>query len=221
MDTFVKENNYRDAVVIASNQMLQEELDNDITKAMGLYACLRYVSNPVEWEKTEAAVEDKQNGDDDEEEETRVRVDYLRNPYFDDHFDISDGDHLVGKTMIAIGKTDGSIMCNSVRAVGLAYYNRWDELHSYLDKLDSPVLAETVDLAVAAIDKRAPKNGEKLKNAFAKLTIENKSLIEESKKAVQEAVIKNEDKEIQFQKQVCKSVNLYFPCNLLFLILNF
>jgi len=166
--------------------------------------------------------EGKQNGDDDEDEVTKVRVDFLRNPYFDDHFDITDSHHLVGKTMMAIGKTDGSIMGNSVRAVGLAYYNRWDKLQDYLDKLDSPVLAETVDLAVAAIEKQAPENGEKLMNTFAKLTIENKSLIEESKKAVLEAVNKNEDKEIQFQKQVCKSVYLCnFPCNLLFLILNF
>lgn len=208
MDAFVKENNYRDAAVIASNQMLQEELDNDITRAMGLYVCLRYVSDPVEWEKTEESAEEKRDGkdDDDDDEERRVRVDFLRNPYFDDHFDITDGEHLVGKTMIAISKTDGSVMSNSVKAVGLAYYNRWDELCGYLDKLDGPVLAETVDLAVAAIDKRAPEKGEKLKDMLAKLTVENKSLTEQSKNAVNEAVNKNEEKEIQFQKKVRKSM---------------
>lgn len=203
MDTFIKENDFRNAAVIASNQMLQEEFDNDITKTMGLYSCLKYITNPTDWEEAKVEVDEKNNEDDDEEEK-RVRVDFIRNPYFDDHFDLTDGDHLVGKTMLAISNTDNSVMGNSFKTLGLAYYNRWNELYNYLEKLEGPVYSETMELANAAIDKRAPENAEKLKDAFVKLKIENKSLCEESKNAVNEAVNQNEEKEIQLQKSVCK-----------------
>lgn len=202
MDTFIKNNDYRNAAVIASNQMLQEELDNDITRTLGLYSCLKFITNPTEWEEKQPESEEKT--EEDEEEDTRVRVDFLRNPYFDDHFDLTDGDHLVGKTMLAIGKTDNTTLGNSFKALGLAYYNRWSELSSYLEKLDGAVFTETVDFAIASIEKRSPENSEKLKEAFAKLKVDNKSLTEETNNAVNEAVNKNEEKEIQLQKTVTK-----------------
>lgn len=205
MDTFIKENNFRNAAVIASNQMLQEELDNEITKSMGLYSCLKYINNPTDWDDTKTIVEEKiDNEDNDEEEETRVRVDFLRNPYFDNHFDLTDGDHLVGKTMLAISKTDNTVLGNSFKAIGLAYYNQWDELIKHLDTFKGAVYSETVELAIAVIDKKAPENAEKLKDRFSKLEINNKSLTEETTNALNEAVNKNQEKEIELQKNVCK-----------------
>lgn len=205
MDTFIKENNFRNAAVIASNQMLQEELDNDITKSMGLYSCLKYITNPTDWDETKMVVEEKlTNEDDDEEEEKRVRVDFLRNPYFDDHFDLTDGDHLVGKTMLAISKTDNTVLGNSFKAIGLAYYNRWNELNKHLETFKGAVYSETVELATAVIDKKTPENADQLKDGFSKLEIKNKSLTEETTNALNETVNKNEEKEIQLQKNVCK-----------------
>ncbi|VVC34349.1 MRPS27/PTCD2 [Cinara cedri] len=206
MDKFLKENNFRNAAVIASNQMLQEELDNDITKNIGLYSCLKYITNPTDWEDTIISKEEeKENtGSDDEDEVKRVRVNFIRNPYFDDHFDLTDGDHLVGKTMLAISKTDNTMLSNSFKAIGLAYFNRWNELESYLEKFVGTVHSEAVDLSVASIDKRAPENAEKLKNAFAKIEIDNKSLTEETKNAVNEAVEKNEKNEIKLQQKIYK-----------------
>lgn len=210
MDTFLKENDFQNSVVIVSNQMLQEELNNEITKTMGSYSCLKYVTDSINEKEIPVDVQEKNNEkeeeeDDEEEEVKRVRVDFLRNPYFDDHFDLTDNDHLAGKTLLAISKTNNTILGNSLKAIGLAYYNKWNELGSLLDKSESPVYLETVDLAVAAIDKRAPENSEKLKNALTKLKVENKSLTEETKNALMEAINKNEEKEIQIQKQVCKT----------------
>lgn len=205
MDYFIKKNDFRNASVIASNQMLQEELDNDITKAMGLYSCLKYITNLTEWEEDKIETEET-NNDDDDEEDRRVRVDFLRNPYFDDHFDLADGDHLVGKTMLAISsKIDNTIMSNSFKTLGLAYYNRWNDLSCHLEKLDGSIYLGTVELALTAIDKRAPEGAEKLKDALTKLQIEDKSLTEETKNFVNEAVNKNEENELQSQKMVCKN----------------
>lgn len=202
MDGFLKANDFRNAAVIASNQMLQEDVDNDIGRAMGLYSCLKYVQNPTPWEDVDEEVSEKAQ-EDEEEEDARVRVDFIRNPYFDDHFDLTDGDHLVGKTMLAIGrKTDDTALSNSFRALGLAYYNRWNELDSYVKNLEGSVCSETAELAVAAIDKRAPENAEKLKDALSKLKTENISLTEKTKNALIDTVDKNEEKEIQLQKSV-------------------
>lgn len=205
MDRFIKDNDIRNATVIVSNQMLQEELDNDITKAMGLYSCLKYITNPTEWE--EEKIETKEtNNDDDDEEDRRVRVDFLRNPYFDDHFDLADSDHLIGKTMLAISsKIDNTILGNSFKTLGLAYYNRWNDLSSHLEKVNGSIHLGTVELAVTAIDKRAPENAEKLKDALSKLQIENKNLTDETNNFVNEAVTKNEETEIHNQKSVCKN----------------
>lgn len=210
MDTFLKENNFKYAAVIASNQMLQEEFDNDITKSMGLYSCLKYITNPTDWEETSTVNEEqkKEDVDDDDDEIKRVRVDFIRNPYFDDHFDLTDGDHLVGKTMLAIIKNDNTILGDSFKAIGLAYYNQWNKLENYLEKFDGTVHTEAVDLSVASIDKRAPENADKLKNLLSKLKIDNKSLIEETTNAVKEAVHKNEKNELQLQQKVINANNI-------------
>lgn len=207
MDTSLKENNFRNAAVIATNQMLQEEFNNDITKSLGLYSCLKYITNPTDWEETSTVVEEeKQNVNDDSDDEvTRVRVDFIRNPYFDDHFDLIDGDHLVGKTMLAISKNDNTVLGNSFKVIGLAYYNKWNALENYLEKCSNAIHTEAVDLLVASIDKRLPENAEKLKNAFAKLKIDNKSLSEEITNVVNEAVDKNEKNEIQLQQKVTRN----------------
>lgn len=205
MDTFIKENNFRNAAVIISNQMLQEELDNDITKAMGLYSCLKYISNPSEWNEVKVEEEEQSiPNNDDEEEIKRVRVDFIRNPYFDDHFDLADGNHLVGKTMLAISKTDNTVLGNSFKTLGLVYYNKWNELDNHLKKLEGSVYSGTLELTDAVIDKQSPENSEKLKNALSKLKINNKNLEEETNNFVIDVISKNEEKEIQLQKKVCK-----------------
>lgn len=207
MDTFIKKNNFRDAAVVISNQMLQEELDNDITKAMGLYSCLNYITNPTEWievkvKEEEQSITNNDDDDDDEEEIKRVRVNFIRNPYFDDHFDITDGDNLVGKTMLAISKTNNTILGNSFKTLGLVYYNKWNELDNHLNNIEGSVYSGTLELTDSVIHKKAPENIEKLKNALSKLKIDNKNLAEETKNFVIDVVNKNEKKEIQLQKQV-------------------
>lgn len=211
MDTFIKENNFRNAAVVASNQMLQEELDNDITKAMSLYSCLKYITNPVDWNKEKIEETEQTTGDDDDEEEIKkIRVDFIRNPYFDDHFDLTDGDHLVGKTMLAISKSDNSVLGNSFKTLGLVYYNKWNELDSHLDKFNGSVYSETVELANSVLNKQAPENAEKLKNDISKLKIENNSLTDETKNLVNETVKLNEEKEIQLQKKVCTNIKYIY-----------
>ncbi|XP_050535315.1 uncharacterized protein LOC126902269 [Daktulosphaira vitifoliae] len=210
MDSFLKENDFRNAAKIASNQMLQEEFNNDIMKSMSLYSCLKYITNPTEWEEVKVTKnEEIQNSDD--EEETRIRVDFIRNPYFDDHFDLNEADHLIGKTLLALSKNNNSVMKNSIKTIGLAYYNKWNTLSDFLKKIEGPVYSETVELGLASIDKRKPQNAEELSNLLKKLRLNNRSIIDEAENAVKESVKQNEEKEIQLQKKIYKDWEVFRP----------
>ncbi|KAK9509778.1 hypothetical protein O3M35_007015 [Rhynocoris fuscipes] len=110
MDHFIKENNFTKAAKIATLQMLQEDFNNPIIKFLSLYSCHKYLLEPGTWEKEEQAKEDTKNNEDDEEE-IRVRVGFIRNPYFDDHFDLTEPYSLIEKNLLAVteGKVNESV----------------------------------------------------------------------------------------------------------------
>lgn len=60
---------------------------------------------------------------------------YLRNPYFDDHFDLTDPNHIVGKTLAWASPLVGGLVGRNCEALGWALYNKWEELEAALDKL--------------------------------------------------------------------------------------
>ena len=80
--------------------MLQEEFDHPITSHMALYSCYAYLKKPQPqpWDPQ------PQPKPEEPEEVVKVRVDYLRLPYFDDHFVLTEPRHLIGKTLIGFGK---------------------------------------------------------------------------------------------------------------------
>ncbi|XP_050436940.1 uncharacterized protein LOC126843437 [Adelges cooleyi] len=211
MDKFLKENNFRDAAKIAANQMLQEEFDNEITKSLALYSCVKYITNPTDWGEVDDVVTEDQKESDDEEEDTRVRVGFLRNPYFDGHFDLKEADQLIGKTLVALSKNSNVTIGNSIKVIGLAYYNQWDKLIDFLITLDSAVFPETVQLGLATVDKYKPGNAEHLTTAFNKLKLDTSSLVLEAENAVKESVDANEEKEIQLQQKIYKDWETFRP----------
>lgn len=72
----------------------------------------------------------EEEGDDEVE---YVRVPGLVNFFFDNHFDLTDPDLIVGKTLLHFGKScQPGLLKDTVRLVGLARYARWDELRKEL-----------------------------------------------------------------------------------------
>merc|ERR1711973_1067521 len=69
---------------------------------MGSFPDLDPESNDHAWNPlmaNESVPETKQDGDDDDDE-TKVRVWFLDNDYNDEHFDLNERHHLLGKTIV-------------------------------------------------------------------------------------------------------------------------
>lgn len=134
MDRFLKEGKYALAARVAVLQMLQEDWENILTTRLALYSCHLYLKNSdqvwhFEGEVTPPVPEPK--------ETVKVRVKYLRKPFFDDHFDLKDPNLLVGKTLCMFSsKVGGSAQLTaSYNLLGLTLYQKWDKVLDLVDNL--------------------------------------------------------------------------------------
>ncbi|XP_071441539.1 small ribosomal subunit protein mS27 [Hetaerina americana] len=132
LDTLLKMGQFRDAARIATFQMLQEDWNHPITSCFGLYACHMYLKNK-ENELWEPEIKDEP------EEEVKVRVKYIRNPYFDDHFDLRDTNHLIGKTFVILSRAlpENDPIRLTYELVGWSLYEKWDKAKAFLEKFKS------------------------------------------------------------------------------------
>lgn len=136
MDTFLKEKQYRDATEIAVMMMLQEDFSNPIACILGLYSCHMFLKE-CSWESWDRypKTEEKEVEEDDDDEEVYVRVPYLRNPWFDDHFDIKNPKHLVGKTLYLIGHKADDTLGRTCQLIGLGLHEKWEKATMLLQKI--------------------------------------------------------------------------------------
>nr|CAG4647882.1 EOG090X05Q1 [Moina brachiata] len=149
MDSFLKEENYRDAAKVAIQLMLQEEFDHPITTPLALYSCYTYLKKPMPepWDpqpkpKPEEPVE-----------EVKVRVDYIREPYFDDHFDLTNSSHLVGKTLASFGRhlarSSPEVVAYTSMVLGWTLFEKYDNVIKCLDDVlssQTKPLQEVLDI---------------------------------------------------------------------------
>ncbi|XP_049771239.1 uncharacterized protein LOC126141709 [Schistocerca cancellata] len=129
MDTFLKSGNYAAAAKVAAMEMLQEDWSNPLTTHLALYSCHMYLKDPGPEPWKEEVVEEN-----DTEEEVKVRVKYVRNPYFDDHFDLCDPQLLLGKTFATIGIALSDSVGYTYQLVGWALYKKWNKVVKCLDE---------------------------------------------------------------------------------------
>lgn len=128
LDKFWKEKDYASGARIAIQIMLQEEFGHPLTTSLSLVHCYNFLLKPKSWVAEETKEET-------EEEEVKVRVKYLKNPYFDDHFDLRDPLQLVGKTLVAISKHLDKELADSFFIVGSALHGKTDVALNAVKKL--------------------------------------------------------------------------------------
>ncbi|GBM52741.1 28S ribosomal protein S27, mitochondrial [Araneus ventricosus] len=161
ISTFLKEKMYAEATRTAILMMLQEDFSNKISRALGIYSCQMFLNNcelsdlnPKEEHEENPA--GKQNDDADEEDVQLVRVPFLRNYWFDDHFDLTNPKHLVGKTFYLIGREINSVLGRSCQIIGLAMYEKWDKaaalLTTFSQSKDSTILNEAIERTKSLIE---------------------------------------------------------------------
>lgn len=130
LDEALDKENFMLAAKLAVQVMLQEEFSvNTITDRLSLLGVVKYIElkgNFEDWvtpsndpaleeldqgkqeEEKKEEVKDKKEEEEDEDEEEDdaeyIRVPFLRNPYTDNHFDLTNPRILCGKTLSALGK---------------------------------------------------------------------------------------------------------------------
>lgn len=166
--------NYRFAAKIATFLMLQEDFGNAINRALSLYACVKYLQDPQSFDDLV-----KNQGNDDElaaqihaalqekdpkakkskkrvqKEEIRVRIHYIRNAHFDDHFDLRNSLHLVGKTLMAISQHMDNSIGHSIRLLGICFYEKYADgcqlIESLGDNVNQRVYRDAVEMVKTKI----------------------------------------------------------------------
>ncbi|KAF5285612.1 hypothetical protein FQR65_LT13093 [Abscondita terminalis] len=127
LDTFLKKEDYVSAARVASQLMLQEDFKHPISSSLSLLACYKYLLSPGEWPQPSKPEEP--------EEEVRIRVNYVRNPYNDEHFDLVDPIKIVGKTLMYITKNSvQDILYRSFHLLGVSLFKP-EQSKSLVEKL--------------------------------------------------------------------------------------
>ncbi|KAK8729833.1 hypothetical protein OTU49_008348 [Cherax quadricarinatus] len=129
MDIFLEQKNYTAAARVASLNMLQEDFGPLLTQMLTLASCFSYITSDENqpWVNYTPQVEEPK-------EEVKIRVRYLRNPYFDDHFDLKEPDLIVGKTLAWVSPLIGGAVGVSCEILGWSLYKKWTELEAALDR---------------------------------------------------------------------------------------
>lgn len=173
LDKMIKLKDYRMAAKVATYLMLQENFENPINRVLSLYACFKYLENPQSFDdllKNEQADADlaaeiaaatraadpkaKKAKKREKKEEIRVRINYLRNPYFDDHFDLRNSNHLVGKTLLAISEFMEGAIGNSIQLLGYCFYEKYADANKFIESMDTNELyKDAIDIVKQQVDK--------------------------------------------------------------------
>lgn len=235
IDKFLKAEDYRNAAKVGTLQMFQEDYSHSLSRNLSLYAIHRYLLTEVPWEDI---VEEEKKDDDEEEEEVKVRVAYLRNPFFDDHFDLTDGQHICGKSLIMIAnRLHNAAMSNSYKILGLALYNKWEKLTDELSRViesqtnseDCILYKDAVDFASKIITDKLKDDDsllDKIQNLISQIKEEKcskNSLLNDVENLVKETVKTSEADEISSQNKVIflnKCIEVYMS-NFLISVLFF
>lgn len=130
MDTFLRKGNYRDAVKTAIEMMLQEDTGNLVSRTLVVYACHMYLRDPKPdpWNPNPPLVNDE-----DDDEEIFVRVPNVTNPFFDDHFDLNEPNHLIGKTLMLFCDKVDEVLHRSYYLIGCGLYQKWASAAAFLE----------------------------------------------------------------------------------------
>lgn len=208
MDTFIKKKDFVSAARIAGLLMLQEDAGHQISNALSIYSCHKYLENPVDWKPPEIKKDEGEY-----EEEVKVRVNYLRNPYFDDHFDLVDPLQIVGKTLAFQGKYMDNSLGRTCQLRGMILHRKYDKalklVDTWLTNINQEIVHEEVLNLIAQDKSHIPEDQitEDFKNLQTQLDklkssdLNKENLLERLEKEVNAAVECHAETDILEQKK--------------------
>lgn len=138
MDSFWKSKDFVKGVKIASMLMLQEEVEHPLSCAFSLLHCFNYLQHPEGWPQEEVREEP--------EEEVKIRVNFLRNPFDDQHFDLKDANKVVGKTLMMFCKNKHDSLHQSFSILGSTLFGQTEATKKIISNIKQPLFKEVLDL---------------------------------------------------------------------------
>lgn len=215
LDKLITEKNYKLGARFSTIFALQEEFENPITTLMMVFTCYKFLDNletfddlivkPIEEEEEEKSKSKKKK------DEIKVRLDYLINPFFDDHFDLRNTNHLMGKTFLYLAdevESKDEALANSLKLLGYSLYEKFEAGNNFLVKAkQNPFYTETVAFVKNLSEKvENIEENEPAKQFFE--TVGNLSSLKEGKvedlieNLLKNAVKEQETKDIEEQKKI-------------------
>ncbi|CAF4954600.1 unnamed protein product [Pieris macdunnoughi] len=204
LDKLIKSQDYEMATNVAALIMLQEDYTNEITSSLCQYACYKFIieHKPDNQEQPKEAEKNKKV------EEVKIRIKFLRNPYFDDHFDIKDIKLLSGKTLACISKCFSDNVSNNLQILGWLFYKKYDQLSTLVDKLSQnnsfKVHKEVIDLLKLMASEESKECVDKCINLLSNVKVAEGSIEESIKNLVENAINKSQSKDISMQEKMFK-----------------
>ncbi|CAF4263731.1 unnamed protein product, partial [Rotaria sordida] len=119
LNAFLLEKKYKKAAQVCTDLMLQDEGDDQLTRALGLNACYNYylIATDEDFKSTEIEEED--------EDIVKVKVNFVRNHTNDDHFDLTDKRKLLGKTIAYLSRDANNSSIISLQILGNILYKKF------------------------------------------------------------------------------------------------
>lgn len=209
LDGLIKNKDFKSAARVATLVMLQEDFDNKITRALALYACVKYLQKPEPFKEAPApppAPVETEPKTKKKVEEIKVRVKFLRNPYFDDHFDLTDDKALVGKTLVMVGALIPGTLGNSAQLLGYGLYGKYEKGCEFLAKVGSDVHVDAVEMLKTFLEAVKIEDNENFTNFYQKVNElagkSTNSFESDASNFVNSMVAEHEAADIEQQKKI-------------------
>ncbi|KAI0215793.1 28S ribosomal protein S27, mitochondrial [Lamellibrachia satsuma] len=120
MDHFIENKMYQEAALVAYDLMLQEQFNHPITRALAWYAC------HLHWKNRPPPSEQPTEPEEDDEKQIWIRVRFIENPWYDNHFDLDRDLLKLGKTLVSVARGNNDLIGRSYQLIGLALYEKFE-----------------------------------------------------------------------------------------------
>ena len=208
LDKLIEAKNYKLGARFATIFALQEDFSNPITTQMSLYVCYKFLESLEVFDDLFVPPVEIGDGKKKKEIEIKVRVFTLRNPHFDDHFDIKNTNHLLGKTFLYLAdETANKVTSNSLKLLGYSLYEKYDKGIEFLAKSKSATFfKETVEIVKNFTEKvEKLEENEPAKKFFAAVSeltsLQDENVADLIEKSMKKAISEQEPKDIEAQKK--------------------
>ncbi|CAJ0594007.1 unnamed protein product [Cylicocyclus nassatus] len=155
IDHFINAEDFGGAARLSAWVMQQEMTENELLNLLALYSCAKWAELPPE--KQIMPFETTEEEDVNDDDVKTFKFPYLKNAYFDSHFDLTDPHQLAGKTLLWVARDSKCLpdpLRESLRFLGAVLYQRFD--------LASSLASASIHSGAAGVVRQlfTPKEGE-------------------------------------------------------------